>query len=397
MRTILFFALLALASCNNIRPQEVVSTTTVEQATAQGLDAETVLTASVVNFEGIADPILEKKASSTAKKQRKKKPTRSLDQLANLISALDSTTTNYQVYEEYGDALLAESAYDKAYEAYKKSKELGHKNLKTLYFKMARAKGLNGKSPQDMLHMACVKGYNNYRSILYDPAFNKYRERKGEIAYLFSMYFSENSKALFKLLKVLAPKNNLSRSYTIDAKKLLGTAETEGYAMEKVHKKNEKKWRLMGDYGFLVKALEEAKFTRSILGHKHCEMYVNRFKEYDLLICSSDDWADYIQPRSYYLITCDKQGKKIDALKIAQKGSMKTCQTAVLNPDGSLVLRTNAIQFKKRAIKAKADGDGDDLLNYDDLASIKSIHEEMYQIQANGKIVNTNGLLLGMK
>lgn len=395
MKTILLLLVITLISCNYNKTANKTLLSSEEHLVTEGLDAmpaqPTAIALEAPTKLGLEE---EKSQEIVGEKIVHKKPQRSLETLKTLIQGLDSTSTNYQLYEEYGDALLASSAYDKAFIAYKKSEVAGNKNLKGLYFKMARAKGFKGKNPYNRLNMAVMEGYNNYRSILYDPAFKKFRKSKGEIAHFFSMFFGDNSKALFKILKVLVPKDKLSKPYTITAKELLGTNETEYYSIEETRYKS-KKWRLMGDYGFLEKELEKASFTRSLQGHQHCNLYVDRFKDYDILICSSDGWADYVHPTSYYLITCDKQGKKIDALKIAKKGSMKTCQTATLNPDGSIVVTTNAIAFKKKSIREKTEEYVS--LNHNDLASIEVMHEETYQIQANGKIVNTEGLLLGMK
>ena len=131
------------------------------------------------------------------------------------------------------------------------------------------------------------------------------------------------------------------------------------------------------------------------LGEYRFEMMLANNNNYVALIYSKEEtWSEYILPKKYCLITFDRVGNKISELEIAKRGSLTKCKGFVLHPDKTLEVTNYKIDWKD-GTKSRTEADQTFLI-HNDLKIAEATDTKTYTITENGRIVESDGILLSI-
>lgn len=402
MKTIayIFAAVLLLTSCSNEQEKdsEIIQHKEISEVIldgpAQPMEVKTKSIA-IEKTPNEADAALQ-----VAKKRRiNEAPSRSMEELKMEVTLLEEQGKEQanaaQTYYDYGNAMVETKDYEGALEAYKKAEELGYSDMKNLCFKIGKTYALTGDyygSMEDYLMRAVEHGFRNYRALLYGEAFKEFRTEY-EFMYLYQELFGDKQKAMFKAFVTFAPKKNLIEPYVLNPVTLFENTDYDHRDEVDYYKKHP---RISGYFEGFVEGVSDGMFSRGGGDNYRYEMLLANNKNYTAVIYSKEEeWAEYLLPKEYRLITYDKTGNKISELEIAKRGSMKTCKGVVFHPDHTLEVTNYKIAWKK-GVKSKVEKD-DKHLMHEHLDFAKAEVTKTYKINSTGRISETEGVLLGMR
>lgn len=387
---------LSLASCNSDNNNQTSEIVQYPRVNEKPLDS-TVEPVSLTNHR-IDVPVKEEKPVARGSKKVNQKPQKSIQELTNEIVQLEEQggldVENADTYYTYGDALLDMEKYDEALEMYQAAQERGYKDLKNLYFKIAKVYALKGDyygSVEDNLRSAREEGFRNYRALLYDAAFKDWRADY-DFMYLYSDLFKNNKKAMFKAFVTLAPKERLMKDYVISLEDLL---ENTNYEHRKKTNYYQKRPIINVHFEDFVEGVSDEMFSREGGDNYRYELLLEQEEYFAVVYSVEQQWSEYILPKTYHLVTYDLKGNKISELELARRGSLKTCKGFVLHPDYSLVVNKYQVEWKADAKDNSSETE--EYLNYKDIKTNKLISTQGYQITNAGRIVEVEVVaLIGM-
>lgn len=380
-----------LVSCsdNSQKPtSDIIQHPTIDASLAEH-EVEMVALAD----ESIEGKNKENESKTIEKKKVNEKPQKSIQELTKEVVQLEEQggddEGNAITYYTYGEALVDMKKYDEAIEMYKEAEQLGYEDLKTLYYKLARAYALDDDSygsMEDYLISARKEGFRNYRALLYDSAFKNWREEYN-FMYLYNDLFGTNQKAMFKAFVTFAPKKRLVQDYIMSPKELY---ENTNYEYRSKMGYYENRPAISGFFENFVEGVSDDMFSREGGDNYRYEMMLEEAAYFAVVYSVEEQWSEYILPKKYRLVTYDLKGNKISELDIAKRGSLKTCKGFVLHPNHSLVVTDYEVEWKKGAKKHL--GNAEHYLNYKNLKESKAVATKTYQITTTGRIVETEGM-----
>ncbi|BDS11670.1 hypothetical protein [Aureispira anguillae] len=330
----------------------------------------------------------------------KKSLTTDLNQLATIeiVQLIEQGASQKEIalaYEEYGDNWVKKQEYSAAINAYKEAEEIRETDMKQLYLKLAKTYALNGEyygSMEDCLKQAKALGFEDYKVLLYDEAFEGWR-KKYDFVDGFGELFGKGQEMMFNVFIALGNQKNLIKDYTVGPMELF--ENTEYAHRERVgYYKNRPVIRT--HFENFVEGLNEDRFSREGGDDYRYEMVLANNKNYVAVIYSKEEvWSEYILPKEYQLVTYDRKGNKVAALEIAKRGALKRGKGFVLHPDHTFEITNYKLKWKNSA-KERCDQEGT-YLKYEDLKMAEAEERTTYKISATGQIIPTEGVLLGMR
>lgn len=404
MNLIALGLLLGMVSCTS---ESTTSTSSeiIQHPTAKvsldGPEKEVLINTEPIEVETTPEIIPETriKEESLRTKKVNQAPQKSLEELRTEVAQLEEqgglTKADANLYRAYGDALVVAKDYKEAVEMYKKAEDLGYEDMKTLAFDIAKTYAQSDKSYgsiEDYLLKARKLGFRNYRALLYDPAFANLRDDY-DFMYIYKEIFGEKQKAMFKALVTLAPRTTLRKDYVMGPRLLFENTSYEYRKEQDFYKKHP---IINGYFEEFIEGVADGMFSRGGGDNFRYEKVLTNNENYVAIIYSrEEEWTEQLLPKEYMLITFDREGNKLSELSIAKRGSMKKCKGFVLHPDNSLEVTNFAIKWKKGR-QAQAE-EADRHLKYDDLQLAEAGTTQSYKINAIGRIVEVDNIMLGMK
>jgi len=395
--------LLGMVSCTSESTRsttsDLIQHPIAAEASLDGPANEVLVNTKPIEVETVPKVAPTQKIEPTKRTKVNQAPQKSLEELRTEVAQLEEQggqdKADAKLYRAYGDALVTAEDYREAIEMYKKAEDLGYEDMKTLAFDIAKTYAQSGESLgsfEDYLMKARELGFRNYRALLYDPAFVELRNDY-DFMYIYDEMFGNKKKAMFKAFVTLAPRTTLRKDYVVDPRSLF---ENTDYDYRKEHDYYEKHPLINGYFEDFVEGVADGMFSRDGGDNFRYEKVLTKNEQYVAVIYSrEEEWSEYLLPKEYVLITYNKEGEKISELPIAKRGSMKKCKGFVFHPDNSLEVMDYNIKWKKGR-KTQAE-EADRHLKYDDLQLAEVGTTKGYKINAIGRIVEVDNIMLGMK
>jgi hypothetical protein len=388
------FCFSMLTSCSNQEQikSEVIQYEKVVKNPLDGPVKQVVMNANVEVPKEIQRP-----TQPAIKRMVNKAPNQTLEELSMEVTLMEEQGADREnaalVYNQYGDELMKADELEEAKIAYQKAEDNDYKDLKTLCFKIARLYALNEKygSAEDYLIKARENGFRNYRALLYDAAFVRFRSDY-EFMYLYDKLFGDKKKAMFKAFVTLGPKKKLTKDYIISPVALFENTE---YNHRKKVNYYEKHPSIDAHFGAFAEGIGEGRFSRGGGDHYRYELVLDNSEKYVAVIYSEEEeWVDYILPKKYQLVTYDKEGNKISELEIAKRGSLSKCKGVVFQPNNTIKVTNYKVAWVPGAKTKSIDSEIN--MTYKDLKSVKSEDTKTYRINDDGRILEVEDMLIGM-
>lgn len=383
---LLLFMLVSCSDNNKSQNSEIIQHPTVNKNLSDGNKANQGVE---VSEEGIKTVFVAQKSVYEA-------PQKSIQELSKEIVQLEeqggANENDAKIYYTYGEALVDMKKYDEAIEMYQEAEKRKYKDLKTLYFKIARVYALQGLyygSMADYLISARKAGFEHYNALLSDVAFKNWRAEY-DFMYLYKELFGKDKKAMFKAFVALAPQKDLSIEYVLSPVELL---ENTNYNYREQNGYYEQNTSINSHFEAFVTGVSDDMFSREGGDNYRYELLLEAKEQYVAVIYSVEQpWSAFILPKKYHLVTYDLDGNKISELELAERGSLKTCKGFVLYPNQGLVVTTYQLEWKKGAKERLSSSE--QYLNYKNLKSSTAILAQAYQITETGRIVEMEDLLV---